>query len=76
MRNLCLSPSRLPKYGSSHHRSLYFLLVKGLTARYYVSTEISYVLYREEWGFREEERKYRSIEREENRNIGLFITLI
>jgi hypothetical protein len=24
-------------------------MVKGLTARYYVSTEISYVLYREDW---------------------------
>jgi len=51
-------------------------MVKGLTARYYVSTEIRYVLYREEWGFGENERKNRSIEREESRNLGLFITLI
>jgi hypothetical protein len=38
--------------------------------------EISCVLYREEWGFRENERKNGSIERVESRNISLFITLI
>jgi hypothetical protein len=57
MGNLHLSPSRLPKYRSSYHRSFSFLPAKCLTAWYYVSTEISYVSYKEEWIFREHERR-------------------